>query len=93
MGDEVHPPHDRPPSSLLSSLSLSSSSERVPAGTWTPARAHPRTAGVPEVLDARFALGDPVGVLGWNTPTQARRLRLHHPAPRPVAAPIPEGRP
>ncbi|HWO64080.1 MAG TPA: FAD-dependent oxidoreductase [Umezawaea sp.] len=58
VGDEVHPPYDRPPLS-----------KQVLAGTWTPERAHLRTAEVLEVLDARFVLGDPAVALDVPTRT------------------------
>ena len=58
VGDEAHPPYDRPPLS-----------KQVLAGTWTPERAHLRTAEVLEVLDARFVLGDPAVALDVPTRT------------------------
>ncbi|MCS7476675.1 NAD(P)/FAD-dependent oxidoreductase [Umezawaea endophytica] len=58
VGDEPHPPYDRPPLS-----------KQVLAGTWTPERAHLRTAEVLDVLDARFVLGDPAVALDVPTRT------------------------
>ncbi|MFD9741412.1 NAD(P)/FAD-dependent oxidoreductase [Umezawaea sp. NPDC059074] len=49
LGEEVHPPYDRPPLS-----------KQVLAGTWEPDRAHLRPS---EALDARFVLGDPAVAL------------------------------
>ncbi len=58
VGDEVHPPYDRPPLS-----------KQVLAGTWAPERAVLRTAEVLDVLDARFVLGDPAVALDVPTRT------------------------
>jgi NADPH-dependent 2,4-dienoyl-CoA reductase/sulfur reductase-like enzyme len=47
LGDEPHPPYDRPPLS-----------KQVLSGAWEPGRATLRAAGVLEALNARFVLGD-----------------------------------
>ncbi|MFJ6671407.1 NAD(P)/FAD-dependent oxidoreductase [Actinosynnema sp. NPDC091369] len=48
LGDEGHPPYDRPPLS-----------KQVLAGTWEPERARLRGQAVLDELGATFALGDP----------------------------------
>lgn len=48
LGDEAHPPYDRPPLS-----------KQVLAGTWEPDRAHLRGRDALDALGATFVLGDP----------------------------------
>ncbi|MEV6350836.1 FAD-dependent oxidoreductase [Actinoplanes sp. NPDC051851] len=52
LGDEPHPPYDRPPLS-----------KQILAGAWTPQRAHLRPAAALDALDATFHLGDPAVAL------------------------------
>jgi NADPH-dependent 2,4-dienoyl-CoA reductase/sulfur reductase-like enzyme len=58
LGDEPHPPYDRPPLS-----------KQVLAGTWSPERARLRSQEVLSALDARFVLGDSAVALEVQTRT------------------------
>ncbi|MGW1787081.1 FAD-dependent oxidoreductase, partial [Streptomyces sp. NPDC002143] len=52
LGDEPHPPYDRPPLS-----------KQVLSGAWEPERAALRTQDLLSALDAEFVLGDPAVAL------------------------------
>ncbi|GAB3679440.1 NAD(P)/FAD-dependent oxidoreductase [Saccharopolyspora tripterygii] len=58
LGDEGHPPYDRPPLS-----------KQVLAGTWESGRTSLRSAEALEKLDAEFLLGDPAVALDSETRT------------------------
>ncbi|APU15507.1 NAD(P)/FAD-dependent oxidoreductase [Actinoalloteichus fjordicus] len=58
LGDEAHPPYDRPPLS-----------KQVLGGTWEPARSRLRTPEALDALDARLVLGDAAAALDVPTRT------------------------
>ncbi|WP_197319050.1 NAD(P)/FAD-dependent oxidoreductase [Saccharomonospora sp. NB11] len=62
LGDEPHPPYDRPPLS-----------KQVLSGTWQPERARLRSDEVLSALDAEWLLGDPA--VGFDAATLTVRTR------------------
>ncbi|MFI1031646.1 NAD(P)/FAD-dependent oxidoreductase [Streptomyces sp. NPDC020951] len=75
LGDEPHPPYDRPPLS-----------KQVLSGAWEPERAALRTQDLLSALDAEFVLGDPAVALDPATRSVRTRSGRELPADAVVIA-------